>query len=300
MISHCVCPIQEVNKYYSTKKAARVQMLNEMSNELGPSPSQSLSWKPASEVVGAAFQPFVNALSRQQQPEAVSEAAVEPADAVVDREDVLPKEEVGLSDVVPVPVQAGAFGTDEVYIGKGDGSGQSTKAPTQQLWNAAADKKQFDLQSGRRAFVQDERAFRKTNGKWMKAMPSYWNKAPVQQLFGLGAPFVDTAPRGAAPLLNPGAMGTNHAFLNRRGDRAGRTWYEGMGDGAGVSVRGRTQLLAQAGAARLPDAGELGTDRAFLAEKTNPGGARWFEGVGDGDGQSTAVRRADALATAEW
>ncbi len=267
-------------------------MLNEMSNELDPSQSQTLAWKPANEVVGAAFQPFVNALSRQH-PEAVSEAAVEPA--VADRDDVLPKEEVGLADVVPV--QAGPFGTDEVYIGKGDGSGQSTKAPTQQLWNAAADNKELDLQSGRRPFVQDERAFRKTNAKWMKAVPSYWNKAPVQQLFDLGTQFVDTAPRGVAPLLSPGAMGTNHAFLNRRGDTAGNTWYEGMGDGSGVSVRGRMQLLADA--VQLPDAGEFGTDKSFLAEKTNPAGAHWFEGVGDGDGQSTAVRRAAALAASE-
>jgi hypothetical protein len=267
-------------------------MLSEMSDELDPSHSQTLAWKPANEVVGAAFQPFVNVLSRQQHPDAVGEATVEAA--IADRENLLPKEEVGLSAVVPV--QAGPLGTDEVYIGKGDGSGQSTKAPTQQLWNAAADNKEEDLQSGRRPFVQDERAFRKTNAKWMQAMPSYWNKAPVQQLFDLGAPFVDTPPRGVAPLLSPGDMGTNHAFLTRRGDRAGNTWYQGMGDGT-ISTRGRMQLLADA--VPLPEAGEFGTDKSFLAEKTNEVGAHWFEGVGDGEGQSTAVRRAAALSAGE-
>ena len=290
---------QEVKDYFSSKKSAKVQMLEELSNGFQPvvaKGQEELAWKPAHEVVGAAFQPLVNAFATQQ-PEAVSEAAEDPVGPVIVSDELLPKSEVGLSDsMAPQP----AFGTDEVYIGMGDGSGQSTKAQMEQLWNAA-ESDELDPSSGRRPFVRDERAFRKENDKWMKKMPSYWNKAPVQELFSMPQQFQDHKPRGSLPLLNPGAMGTNHAFLNRRSDGAGHSWYQGVGDGSGVSTKARLEALAQRPsrgphAVQIPDAGEAGTDMAFLAEKTNPAGRSWLEGVGDGAGQSTADTRAEALA----
>lgn len=287
--------ISEVENYYSTKKSAKIQMLDQLSNEAQPRPVQGedLAWRPANEVVSAAFQPLVKALTPPQ-PESVSEAAVDPLGSnmpsdVMPSDDLMPKSEVGLSESSP---SEQAFGTDQVYIGMGDGSGQSTKAQMQQLWNAARSDDELDLSSGRRPFVRDERAFRKANDKWMKKVPSYWNKAPVQQLYSLPPQFRDHKPRGTVPVWNPGPMGTNHAFLSRRSDAAGRSWYQGVGDGSGVSTKARLQLLAQSAGrgphvVRIPDAGEAGTDMAFLAEKTNPAGGRWLEGVGDGDGQST-------------
>lgn len=364
--------ISEVKNYFSSKKAARVQMLDDLSSEFDPITDadsnygrvlslsgisrtngvipedmdtsaekkgrlESLAWKPANEVMGVAFQPLIDALSRRHAAEPAApavEAAV--ADSAAISGDLLPKAEVGLSsDKAPGPL-----GTDIVYIGKGDGSGQSTMAPVQQLWanddvDAETDLKsgrrpfvrdirQFrkankaflnekatywnkapvqqlwanddvdaetDLKSGRRPFLRDIRQFRKANNGFLNEKATYWNKAPVQQLFSMPAAFHDTPPRGFAPLLNPGPMGTNHAFLNRRADPSGQTWYEGMGDGAGVSTRGRLQQLAAAAptAVVLPDAGELGTDAAFLSQKSNKEGGRWFEGMGDGAGQSTAA-----------
>ena len=75
-----------------------------------------------------------------------------------------------------------------------------------------------------------------------------------------------------------------------------------MGDGSGVTTKGRLELLAEQGAkdrhvVPLPDAGEVGTDAAFLAQKTNEAGGRWLEGLGDGSGQSTLDQRSEALAT---
>ena len=296
--------MQEVDKYYSSKKSAKIQMLSELDPAMESNRVQTLSWKPANEVVGAAFQPIMDAISRQQ-PESVIEQPSEPLrEAEVDpsslrADELLPKSEVGLSDNMP---SQQAFGTDQVYMAPGiPGNGQSTKAAMQQLWNAA-ESDQLDLKTGRRAFVRDERKFRQTNSKWLKKMPSYWNKAPVEELYDMPSQFHDHAPRGIVPLLNPGAMGTNHAFLNRRTDGAGRSWYQGMGDGSGVTTKGRLELLAEQGAkdrhvVPLPDAGEVGTDAAFLAQKTNEAGGRWLEGLGDGSGQSTLDQRSEALAT---
>ena len=101
-------------------------------------------------------------------------------------------------------------------------------------------------------------------------------KGRFQQLFALPAAFNDHDPTGVSPLPEAGQIGTNRAFLQTK-QSPGMQWYEGV-------EKSRVQMLARplrfqpgyhkAVAVPLPDAGGLGTDKAFLH-------------MGDGTGQST-------------
>jgi len=317
--------ISEVNNYFSTKKSARVQMLHEAENK--DAREQELAWRPAHEVVGAAFQPLVDVLSPQR---------FEPETAVQSEAyDVTPKDEVGLALETP-PSATQVFGTDVVYIGKGDGSGQSTKASTQQLWsdeskltdlktgrrpflkdirqfrkankawiNAkptywnkapvqqlwAHDDDQTDLNKGRRPFLKDVKQFRKANTGWIHAKPTYWNQAPVQQLFADDVSEMTDLSKGRRPFLQDvkSFRHTNSAWLQKK------PTYWNKAPVQQLFQRDATQALARRAPVALPDAGEMGTDKAFLVEK-GPAGSRWFVGMGDGAGQSTAAAALPSLA----
>jgi len=119
---------------------------------------------------------------------------------------------------------AGAMGTNKAFIGKSDGSGQSTKAPLQQLFEVTK--------------------------------------------------FEDQTPATVEKLPDAGVVGTDASFLQSKSNKAGQ-WYEGM-EKAPVQMLARPLRFQpkhrqyQA----LPDAGAMGTNKAFI-------------GKADGSGQST-------------
>jgi hypothetical protein len=190
--------------------------------------------------------------------------------------------------------QAGGFGTDKAFLSKGDGSGQSTKGKKQMLASI--------LGSG--AKRRQAEVGKNHNGA------------------------------GYVRLPDAGSMGTNKAFVNK-GDGKGMghtSKLSGFGtdkaflykaDGSGQSTKGKTQMLASilgsgakrrqadaqrshkgvaAGYVRLPDAGSMGTNKAFVnkgdgkgmghtSKLSGLGTDKAFLNKADGSGQSTKGRK---------
>jgi predicted aconitase with swiveling domain len=171
-------------------------------------------------------------------------------------------------------------GTNRAFINKADGSGQSTKGRVQML----------------------------------------------ADIRGSAAAVRAAKHRNFVPLPNAGAMGTNKAFVNKGDGKGlrGTSKLSGFGtdaaflhkaDGSGQSTKGRVQMLADirgSGAVRraqnkknkkqgyvaLPNAGAMGTNKAFVKKGDGKGlrGTSKLSGFGtdaaflhkaDGSGQST-------------
>jgi len=107
-------------------------------------------------------------------------------------------------------------------------------------------------------------------GKWYEGV----EKSRVQMLASDSSIFKDQTPTAIQKLPDAGIVGTDMSFLTSKTNKAGQ-WYEGM-------EKSRVQMLArplrfQAGGRHyqaLPEAGAMGTNKAFI-------------GKADGSGQST-------------
>ena len=184
-------------------------------------------------------------------------------------------------DYVPLP-EAGGMGTNKAFVNKGDGKGLRG---TSKL-------------SG---FGTDAAFLHKADGSGQST------KGRVQMLAdirGSGATRRGAKNANYVALPEAGGMGTNKAFLHKA-------------DGSGQSTKGKTQMLASilgSGAARrqaqaqkshnaagfvaLPEAGAMGTNKAFVNKGDGKGlrGTSKLSGFGtdaaflhkaDGSGQST-------------
>jgi hypothetical protein len=103
-------------------------------------------------------------------------------------------------------------------------------------------------------------------GQWYEGV----EKSRVQMLASDSSIFEDQTPTAIQKLPDAGIVGTDMSFLHSKSNKAGQ-WYEGM-------EKSRVQMLArplrfQAGGRHyqtLPEAGAMGTNKAFIGPRVLP------------------------------
>jgi len=206
----------EVNKYYSSKKAARTQQLGELSGEFDPMNDADSNY---GRVLG------IQSVSRTN--------GVIPEDMDVSPERKAQVQMLAMPDrfsrqkkIDTLKKDAGRFGTNKAFVGKYDGEGQSTKGTTQMLSEAPPVVnvwKQIGVPQPSQA----------AQGA-MAASDNFGYKARPQMLASVmnGPLFQNAAVKGHASLPDAGEVGTDAAYM-------------GFHDGAGQSTKARPQMLQE-------------------------------------------------------